>query len=489
MSGGRSGSRPAGPEEFHGDLLSTYGREPMLPDEREYKFWGAHGTCFAYTIATWCFLTGGYVANYVGAVEGIVCLIAGNLIGTFLVAASLSTGCHRYGLEQIDFCKPAFGQRGARVVLVFYLINMIGWSGLILIMFGNGIFNVVDAMGYEAPGWLVGAGVALGIWVTYIITTRGVHLLSLFNNMITPGLIIIVCFMFYVLVTEHGWAEIAAAQPLDPMPEPWLNYAIAVELGIASGISWWGGIGFLARNTKTRRNAFYPEVIHLGLMQGIVCSIALVSGLVVGSDDPTQWMVPIGGVVMGVLALGFVALANITSTAVSIFASGLALRHVPGMHKRPWKQIIIICSLPLVFFVVWPTELFDLGDTFLAYNGTMQAPVAGILLVDYLFLRKQHIHLRSIFEAAPSGKYYYSKGFNFLALAGVVLGQVAYFAIYDPFTAEAHWIFRYLPATVAAFCLPALVYWAGMKLGLERYYERRAGGPEVEPARLVKPNI
>ena len=190
-----------------------------------------------------------------------------------------------------------------------------------------------------------------------------------------------------------------------------------------------------------------------------------------------------------VLALGFVALANITSTAVSIFASGLALRHVPGMHKRRWKQIIIICSLPLVFFAIWPTELFDLGDTFLAYNGTMQAPVAGILLVDYLFLRKQHIHLRSIFEAAPSGKYYYSKGFNFLALAGVVLGQVAYFAIYDPFTAEAHWIFRYLPATVAAFCLPALVYWAGMKLGLERYYERRAGAPEVEPARLVKPNI
>jgi hypothetical protein len=63
MSGGRSGSRPAGPEEFHGDLLSTYGREPMLPHEREYKFWGAHGTCFAYTIATWCFLTGGLQAT------------------------------------------------------------------------------------------------------------------------------------------------------------------------------------------------------------------------------------------------------------------------------------------------------------------------------------------------------------------------------------------------------------------------------------------
>ena len=150
-------------EEFHGDLLSIYGREPMLPQEREYKFWNAHGTCFAYSIATWCFLTGGILANYVGAIQGIVCLIAGNLIGTLMVAASLSSGCHRYGLEQIDFCKPAFGQNGARIVLIFYLINMIGWSGLILVMFGNGIVNVVDAMGYNPPQWLAGAGVALGV--------------------------------------------------------------------------------------------------------------------------------------------------------------------------------------------------------------------------------------------------------------------------------------------------------------------------------------
>ena len=97
-------------KEFHGDLLSTYGREPTLPREREYKTWSAHGTCFAYTVATWCFLTGGFAAQLVGAAQGMVCLIAGNLIGVLLVSASLSMGCHRYGLEQIDFCKPALAR-------------------------------------------------------------------------------------------------------------------------------------------------------------------------------------------------------------------------------------------------------------------------------------------------------------------------------------------------------------------------------------------
>jgi NCS1 family nucleobase:cation symporter-1 len=39
--------------------------------------------------------------------------------------------------------------------------------------------------------------------------------------------------------------------------------------------------------------------------------VALFSALVVGSDDPTEWMVPLGGPVMGVLALCFVAPANV----------------------------------------------------------------------------------------------------------------------------------------------------------------------------------
>ncbi|MDH5304422.1 MAG: cytosine permease [Gammaproteobacteria bacterium] len=471
------------------ELLSVYGREPLLPSEREYKFWSAHGTCFAYAIATWCFLTGGYAAQLVGAVQGMVCLIAGNLIGVFLISASLSAGCQRYGIEQIDFCKPSFGQNGARVVLIFYLLNMIGWSGLILVMFGNGIVNVVDALGYTAPNWLVGAGVALGIWLTYILTTRGVHLLSLFNSIITPALIMIILFMFYMLITTHGWSEILAAEPLDPLPSPWMNYAVCLELGIASGMSWWGGIGFLARNTKTRRNAIYPEVLQLGLIFGVVCSIALFSGLVVGSDDPTQWMVPLGGVFMGVLALVFVALANITSTSVSLFASGLALRHVPGLHKRGWKLIIALTAVPLAFFVVWPTELYDLGDAFLAYNGTMHAPVGGILLVDYFLLRKQRLHLRSIFEAAPSGQYYYSGGFNFLALACVILGQLTYFWVYNPFTDAAQPVFQFLPASIAAFLLPALIYWTGMRL-MARYRLQPGGAPEQAPARkLVTPNI
>jgi hypothetical protein len=97
--------------------------------------------------------------------------------------------------------------------------------------------------------------------------------------------------------------------------------------------------------------------------------------------------------------------------------------------------------------------------------------------------------LRSIFEAAPSGKYYYTKGFNFLAVGGVIIGQVAYFLIYNPFTGEASPLFQYLPASIAAFLLPALVYWIGMRFWMEPYLDRRVPITSAEPERLQRSNL
>jgi NCS1 family nucleobase:cation symporter-1 len=383
----------------------------------------------------------------------------------------LAMGCQRYGLEQIDFCKPAFGQNGAKIVLIFYVINMLGWSGLILAMFGNGIRNILEALGYTPGGWVVGAGVALGMWLTYLIVTRGVHLLKVANALITPGIGILVVFMFYVLFTEYGWETISSAAPINPEPVPAINYLIALELGIGSGFSWWGGIGFIARNTNNRRNAIYPQLLHLGFAAGVVCIVAHFSALVVQSEDPTEWMVPIGGLLVGVLALLFVAFANITSTAVSVFATGLALRHIPAFRVKTWRFITLLTLAPCVPFVFWPQELYSLGDAYLAYNGTMHAPIAGILFVDFIFLRGQRLSLWSIFEDAPDGDYHYHRGFNWPALLSLVAGQAAYLFLFNPITNETHDLMRFLPASITACLVPALLYGGSMK-----WLARREGG-------------
>jgi NCS1 family nucleobase:cation symporter-1 len=113
----------------------------------------------------------------------------------------------------------------------------------------------------------------------------------------------------------------------------------------------------------------------------------------------------------------------------------------------------------------------------------MYAPIAGIVFADYFFLRRQRVCLRSIFDSHPDGDYYYWKGFNVLGLVCIVLGQLVYFTLFDPIDLETHWLFTYMPASIGAFLVPALVYWAGMRL------QRAKLVPEAIGAPLKKPNI
>jgi nucleobase:cation symporter-1, NCS1 family len=192
--------------------------------------------------------------------------------------------------------------------------------------------------------------------------------------------------------------------------------------------------------------------------------------------------------VMGVVALGFVALANITSVSVSLFASGLALRHVPWLRRSKWHSILLLTLVPCALFAIWPQQLYAMGDAFLAYNGTLFAPISGIIFVDYFLLRRQRLCLRSIFDAAPHGAYHYWRGVNLLAVGGVVLGQVVYFSLYNPVTQEAHWLFRFVPASIGAFFAPAIFYWAGMRLRGVRLSSSEYGDRDTPP-KLTTPTL
>jgi NCS1 family nucleobase:cation symporter-1 len=382
----------------------------------------------------------------------------------------------------MDFCKTAFGQRGSHVLLLFYLVNMLGWSGLLLVMFSNGLLNIAHGLGVGTEDWMVNAGVWLAMAASVLIVLKGVHRLATINNLVTPLLALVLVYMLYMLFVARGWETVATAAPLDPYPDPLLNYATVLELGIANGFSWWGGIGFIARNTRSRRAAVYPQMLQLGLGSGVVSSIAMCCALVVGSDDPAQWMVPLGGMLLGAVALGIMGIANLTAVAISLFAAALAMRHVPLLRRRAWWQVLLITSFPCVLYAIWPQELYDRGEAFLAYNGTMYAPISGILFVDYLLLRRQRLCLRSVFDAHPERLYHYWKGFNPLALGGLVLGQCVYFALYNPVSGDSHWLFRYLPASIAAFAVPALVYWIGMRRRVQHQLaESRAGHPLAHP--------
>ncbi len=464
------------------------GRLPLLHSEREYSTKGILATGFTYAVAAWCFLIGGYAANVVGAVQGIVAVIAGCVIGVTLSAAASALACNRYGLEQIDYTKSCFGQRGAKIILIFYVVNQIGWTGMVLVMFARGVSNVMMNVGLPGGEWIVRGVVLLGIVVCYWIVIRGVHILNVFNAVVTPGLIIATLMLFYVIFRHDGWHQILAKMPLAPASDSKLGYVIAIEYGLGAGFSWWPGIGFLTRNTDTQRNSLYPQIITMGLGMGIVCCTGLLGGLLYRTFDPAEWMMKVAGPILGTIALMLIAIANVSASAMMMYTASLGLRHIRIFRAMSWKTLTACAFIPVLAYAIVPSRLYDNGSAFLAYNATMFAPISGVVFVDYIFLRLQKINISQIFEDDPSGHYWFFGGFNIPALACVVAGQCLYVWLLDPVSLTANGPVRMLTASGPAVGLPMLVYYL---LGRFWLLPANKGGfrASTSPILIRKPNI
>jgi NCS1 family nucleobase:cation symporter-1 len=468
------------------------GRLPLGRGEREYSTRGILATGFTYAVAAWCFLIGGYAANVVGAVQGVAALVAGCVLGVTFAAAASALACNRYGLEQIDYTKSCFGQRGAKVILLFYVVNQVGWTGMVLVMFGRGVANVAAALGLipaaASSEWLVRIAVGVGAAAACAIAVRGVSALNVLNAVVTPGLILVTGLLFYVILRHDGWTAVAAKAPLAPAADPRLGYVIALEYGLGAGFSWWPGIGFLARNTDTQRNSLYPQVLTMGLGMGLVCCIGLLAGLLYRSYDPTVWMVKAGGPVLGLAALALVAVANVSASAIMMCTSALACRHVGPLRKLSWPALVAVTFVPVLIYVVAPGRLYEGGSAFLAYNATMFAPIAGVLLVDYLLLRRRRLNVSQIFEDAPQGHYRFVGGFNLAALGCVLGGQLLYVWLLDPVSLVARGPVRLVTASGPAVLLPMVAYFVVARLWL---IPARLGGyrADTAPLPLREPNI
>ena len=438
---------------------AIFGRLPLLASEREYDFRGMMSTGFAYAVATWCFLIGGYAAQYVGAVQGMVTLLAGCTIGVVLSAIASALACNRYGLEQIDFTKTCFGQRGARFILLFYVVNQLGWSGIVLVMSSQGLQSILkETAGWDGGAALVSGAVLVSLLVCYAIVVRGVHVLNMWNAIVTPGLVAVCALIFWVIFRDHSFAQIAACQPTGPTDDAALNYAISFEFGLGAGFSWWPGIGFLARNTDNQRNSFYPQVLTMGVGMGVVCWTGLFATLLFQKADPTTWMVAVGGRWLGVAALLLVLIANISASSIMMYTAGLAMRHVPACRKMNWNLLLALVFVPVLAFVIWPQELYAKGNAFLPYNATMYAPISGLLVVDYLILRRQRLDAAQIFSDDKDGDYWFWGGFNWLSLSCLAVGYAIYLALFDPVSSTARGPFKLVTASIPATVVPMVLY-------------------------------
>lgn len=444
---------------------------PLLPSERLWGFWEFTYANSALAIATWAFLIGGAVGLFVGPKEGIAAIVIGNIIGVVLTALPTCVPAGKYGVEQFTALRSQFGPNGSRLVYFLAVVFLtMGWIAVLGMMFGRSIDGLTALVsgGEAAPqGQKVTVAAIGAILLTWFVVAKGPTSIKFFNMVISPALVLLMGWMMYLILRQHSFADLLAMQPLaPPFEDRTLNFIIAIEVNLAAGFSWWPYIGNLGRLTKNERTAFWPNIVGifgaaaLGEVVGLLGSVAL------GNSDPTIWMAQVGGVAVGVIALGFVAFANVTSMANILYTSVVGLRQI-GTHAvraLRWEVLLFLfCVVPLILVVFYPT-MYDGFFIFLVWTSALNSALAGIGIADYFFLRRQKLDLHALHGDQTRSAYRFAGGFNPIGLAALVVGFLVYIAVFNPQTLESAAIFKYLTASLPSCVAAGLVHYVLTRL-------------------------
>jgi nucleobase:cation symporter-1, NCS1 family len=136
------------------------------------------------------------------------------------------------------------------------------------------------------------------------------------------------------------------------------------------------------------------------------------------------------GWLTSLLMLVFVALDNWTINVLNLYTGGLSIANIFERLGRFWTTLIASvagCALSAV-----P----DVLNSYLSYAtmlGNVFSPIAGVLVFDYVLLKRTRLDVPSLFRL--DGRYRYWNGFNLVAVAWTVLGFLFYM-----FAVPATWI-------------------------------------------------
>lgn len=460
---------PAGPGED-----ATLNELPLLRRERIWGFWDYSSVNIGLAIATWAFLQGGAVAYYVGAKQAIASIVIGYGISVLLVSLAPCLPCGRYGVEQFVSMRSVLGERGARVLMVVMsALLAAAWSAVLAIMCGHALANVSNQLLDTEVS--TGAGVVsvlalMALAASWVIVARGPRSIELVNRFVAPGLVVVTLVMLALVFTKVSWSELAATPALDPWGDSHLDFMLAVELNIAGGFAWWPNVGNLARLTRSTRSAFWPNALGLFLASVVAAIVGVFAALALGSEDPTLWMVPLGGALLGVLALAFVGMANITSVVAQSYSALVAIKGGGGdvVRRLPWALLAALVLAPAAVLVFFPATVYDNYARFVSWGAIVVAPLCAVQVVDFFVLRRQRLDVRALHLPHAESRYGFWRGWNLVAVLAVVLGAVTYALLLNPVTYEPAGWFRYLTASLPAFLVAGGVHLVLTRLVLAR---------------------
>ncbi len=211
---------------------------PLPLHQRTWSGFILGAVCATAGVATWSFVVGGSTAFYLDARMGTAAMLAGGLLGQFLVTLAGVPASTKYGIETVVSTRPQLGVRGgSNIALGVVFCTTLGWNIVLMIFFGRAMASVLELLGLldssSKPLVSTVLSVAGVVFVWFLVSRGASSLKQAGGPVIAVVITLMAVYLFILLVKNHGIDAIFAAQPLAPT-DRLVNYTTGIEILLVS---------------------------------------------------------------------------------------------------------------------------------------------------------------------------------------------------------------------------------------------------------------
>ncbi len=372
-------------------------------------------------------ISGLAVASGLSFTEAVASQVCGVVVAFSAYVAMATIGVD-YGVPGQVATRMAYGLRGAKWgPSLLRTAASVYWFAFQTVAGSMAVVAVLDKWlgGQHSLFWVSIVFAALQVVVALV----GYDSLKVLSRFAFPLKLVVFAYLF-VLLAWQGGPDFAparvAAYPGMPGPH-WLLFATWLNGAAAAWLTMITDAADFCRYSRTRVDMWVGTLgaavagTTLGALLGAYAAAGTLGRTAnpfeVVADLSTSWIT---------LLLVFVVIAfdNWTINVLNLYTGGLSLSNIAERLGRFWTTLAVS---------VLGVALSAVPDVVNGYTGYMNvlgnifAPMAGVLIADYVALKRTRVDVVALFE--PGGPYWYWRGFGVAAIGWTVLGFFIYLAV------------------------------------------------------------
>jgi cytosine permease len=327
------------------------------------------------------FLTGVEVAIATSPWHAFEMLVVGSIIltviGSITAAIGASTRLNSYMLNRV-----AFGDRGAALVNLAFALSLLGWFGVNIDLFSGTVQRLaVDVFDYSLPSWPIELFAGVVMTITTVFGFKAINFLSI---LLVPVLMVVTAQLV------AGSLEVSPLNELMALPS-------GGDLSFGDGVSAVVGaviIGAVILPDVTRFIGHWSGGVYVVLVSYLVIELIVtcaggLAAIALGDADLLNIMITLG---IGWSAFAIVIFGSWVLNSLNLYSATLSVEStVPDL-----PNVLLIIALGSLGTIAAFFNILDYFLTFLFYLAIVFVPVAGVIAVDYLVLRRSAYHEQRI---------------------------------------------------------------------------------------------